>query len=384
MQTFVSRILSIAVLSMALSSGFAQGIAFTSTDWKTTLEKATVENKLIFMDAYTTWCGPCKMLDKQTFNQPEVGEFFNENYINLKMDMEKGEGIALAANYMIQAYPTLLFINGAGEVVHRAVGFHKPEELVALGQLALNPEQRLQTLDRRYQNGDRDPDFLFSYAYTKKQAYSGGYLDPANDYMKSQKDLHTARNLEFIYDFAEYVDDAFFKYMVHKRDIFESHYGRNAVFSKFESVLDDGAFLNAPDWVALQKTIGSIFPGQEERYLLSMKMAHFQANRQQPEFIAAATDYIKGYAGDDADLLNEIAWSFYEWVDDPKALKQAVKWAQKSVKLQSEYHNNDTLAALYAKLGQKSKAMKAGQKAIELAKATGQDYQMTQELLDKL
>ena len=75
------------------------------------------------MDAYTTWCGPCKRMAAEVFTEPEVGRFYNENFINVKIDMEKGEGIELARQYDVYAYPTLLFINGEGELVHRGLGY---------------------------------------------------------------------------------------------------------------------------------------------------------------------------------------------------------------------------------------------------------------------
>ena len=60
----------------------AQGIEFEHLSWAEALEKAQSENKLIFMDAYTVWCGPCKMMAKQTFPDPEAGLFFNATTID--------------------------------------------------------------------------------------------------------------------------------------------------------------------------------------------------------------------------------------------------------------------------------------------------------------
>ena len=78
------------------SSSAQEGIVFSDGTWFQLLEKAKKEDKVIFMDAYTTWCGPCKKMARETFTQKSVGEFYNTNFINVKMDMEKGEGIQLA------------------------------------------------------------------------------------------------------------------------------------------------------------------------------------------------------------------------------------------------------------------------------------------------
>lgn len=110
------------------------GIQFSEAAWKAQLEKAKAENKLVFLDAYTSWCGPCKMLQKNVFTQQAVGDFFNKEFINVKIDMEKGEGPELALQYPLEGYPTLLFIDGDGKVVKKVLGYQSPEQLLAIGQ----------------------------------------------------------------------------------------------------------------------------------------------------------------------------------------------------------------------------------------------------------
>ncbi len=110
------------------------GIQFTSVSFDEALKLAKKEKKNIFLDAYASWCGPCKMLKRNVFPQKEVGDFFNTNFINMAIDMEQGEGPQLARKYNVQAYPTLLFINSKGEVVGTAVGYHQAEELIAVGK----------------------------------------------------------------------------------------------------------------------------------------------------------------------------------------------------------------------------------------------------------
>ncbi|WP_229212825.1 thioredoxin family protein [Dyadobacter soli] len=107
-----------------------KGIQFTEGSWSSILKKAKKENKIIFLDAYTTWCGPCKLLQKNVFTREDVGTVFNGNFINVKMDMESGEGPALLKRYPIEGYPTLFFINGKGKVVKQLLGNQKPEDLI--------------------------------------------------------------------------------------------------------------------------------------------------------------------------------------------------------------------------------------------------------------
>ncbi|MEC3908836.1 thioredoxin domain-containing protein [Tamlana sp. 2201CG12-4] len=142
---------------------FGQGIEFQSYTFDDALAKAKKEDKLIFIDCYTQWCGPCKVLTKSIFPQKEVGDFFNKKFISLKMDMEAGEGINLAKKYTISAYPTLLFLDANGDVIRKEVGMKRADELIKNAKDAANPYNTQEALVKRYANGERDLEFLNLY-----------------------------------------------------------------------------------------------------------------------------------------------------------------------------------------------------------------------------
>ena len=102
--------------------GFCQGIEFEHGTISEVLEKAQQTNKPIFVDVYTTWCGPCKMMDKDIFPLDEVGKVYNTGFICYHLDAEKGEGISFAKKYEVRAYPTYLFIKADGTLFYRALG----------------------------------------------------------------------------------------------------------------------------------------------------------------------------------------------------------------------------------------------------------------------
>lgn len=101
------------------------------------LDKAVAENKLVFVDFYTDWCLPCKMMEKDVFVDKELGLFFNTHFINLKVNAEKGNGINLAQIFEIKAYPTLLFLNEKGQVLERKEGAAYHTELKAIAESAI-------------------------------------------------------------------------------------------------------------------------------------------------------------------------------------------------------------------------------------------------------
>ena len=106
------------------------GIRFETGSLLETLAKARQENKAVFVDCYTSWCGPCKMMSTQVFPDKQAGDFFNPRFISIKIDMEKEEGKELAQKWKINAFPTYLILNPQGEVVYTSRGYIPVEELI--------------------------------------------------------------------------------------------------------------------------------------------------------------------------------------------------------------------------------------------------------------
>ncbi len=128
-----------AVMTSFSKADSGSGIKFS----KLTLEKAQKEaaksKKLVFIDAYTDWCGPCKQMAATTFMDEEVGKLFNKNFVNIKIEMEKdADGPAIAKRYRVSAYPTLLIVDpSGGNLVKMVVGKKSKNELIALAESVL-------------------------------------------------------------------------------------------------------------------------------------------------------------------------------------------------------------------------------------------------------
>jgi thioredoxin 1 len=112
-------------------------IIFIEDQWNEALKQASAQNKYIFVDAYATWCGPCKLLKLTTFKNSKAAVFYNKNFINIAIDMEKGQGPELAAQWGLQAYPTLIIFNSSGKAVLGTVGYIKADDLIRFGEEAL-------------------------------------------------------------------------------------------------------------------------------------------------------------------------------------------------------------------------------------------------------
>lgn len=119
-----------------------RGIQFIEGDWSKALAEAKSQHKLIFLDAYASWCGPCKLLKRNTFPNKDAGEFFNSNFINVAIDMEKGDGPSLAMRYGVNAYPTLIITDADGNIVTYTQGYMKPKQLIDFGNYGLSQKNK--------------------------------------------------------------------------------------------------------------------------------------------------------------------------------------------------------------------------------------------------
>lgn len=111
-----------------------KGIQFFEGTFKQALLKAKDLNRPIFLNVYAKWCGPCKLLKQTTFKDEDVGAYFNANFVNIAIDGETKEGNDLMKKYNIQAYPSLLLIDGNGELKTKTTGYMKPRFLINLGK----------------------------------------------------------------------------------------------------------------------------------------------------------------------------------------------------------------------------------------------------------
>ena len=115
-------ILSLVWILVCATMGFAQGVKFETGTWNDMLAKAKAENKLIFVDVYTQWCGPCKNVAKNVFPQQKMGDVYNKQFINFQIDAESQAGKEFVKKYPVEGYPTFFYINAEGQVINKAVG----------------------------------------------------------------------------------------------------------------------------------------------------------------------------------------------------------------------------------------------------------------------
>ena len=138
---------------------------FESGTWKEILTKAKTENKTIFVDVYTKWCGPCKHVSETVFPQEKLGEYYNSRFINFKIDAESPAGKEFVKTYPVTGYPTFFFIDGNGKVIHKIVGAKDVDGFISEAKMITMYARHggIDNMMAAIKNGTADKELLYDY-----------------------------------------------------------------------------------------------------------------------------------------------------------------------------------------------------------------------------
>ncbi|GGE94809.1 Thioredoxin [Chishuiella changwenlii] len=373
---------------------FGQGIKFEKTTFNETLKKAKEENKLVFLDAYTTWCGPCRIMDENIFPLENIGNFYNSNFINLKIDAEKGEGIDIVKKYNISGYPTLLFINGNGEEIYRSHGGDNEEDFIKLGENALNPSNNLKLLKQKYDDGDRSSELLLKLG---SSIYNTD-IKLAEQIAKMYFEKHLGKKLlddelHFLYKISYHSKSlVLIPILKDKKEEIDAEFGKGYTDNQIYEI----KLKNAKDSSYNTESSSYDYTKLKSIYLgfMDEKDANLNIGRINLEETLNKKDYktyeklaleiYKDYSEVDPMELNQVSWMFYTYVSDKNSLNKAIEWANASLKKNENPSNTYIIANLYNKIGDKRNAKIWIIKSIDLIKVSGQEFPAAQKLLDSL
>jgi len=388
---------SIAAISLFCFTASAQhrSIKFEHTAWKDIKAKAKKENKLIFVDAYTTWCGPCKQMARAVFTNDTAADYYNANFINAKIDMEKGEGLEMAKQYNVACYPNLLFIDGDGNLVHRVAGSMSVSMFVDLGKTAKDDSRNFSYYVKNYEARKTDASFVAAYV----EALSGTCLEPEKELaqyfsLQNEKDLWSETNWNMINNYSNDLNSREFKFLVENKVKLSAEHTEAAVNEKITHVAESSLNtvvrakpFDQAKYDLVKQQIAKLYIPEGRQILFESDLNVAKRNKDWKAYTELAIANVDTYYAKSVNELNSIAWDFYENINDKDALLKAEAWAKQSVDLEATYPNLDTYAALLYKNGKKEEALATANKAIEHAKKEGypaDEYKATSELITKI
>lgn len=369
------------------------GIKFEEGNFASILAKAKKESKPVFIDAYTSWCGPCKLMAKSIFPLATVGDYYNTHFINFKIDMEKGEGLKIAKKYNIKSYPTYLFLDEKGEEIHRTVGYAEENEFIQFAKDANDPNKRLPALKKKFENGESSPEFLKNLAALAGMSDDRTFASKVLERYFSTQSAITSQDITQLMMNIESTEDPLYKVFQNKKEDIIKITSKNdyeefdkgiklksvykKAYNKSTKVLDENYYLTEVQKFLEKK--------EAEKNLQDLKANIALDNKDYKTYEKIMLKMYENYSNVEPMDLGFAAWGFANNdITNKSSIEKAVLWAHKAIEKQPQVIHMLTLARLYNKLGDKKNAKIWAEKSIGLAKTSGHDSSEAEEFLKKL
>lgn len=367
----------------------AQDVQFFQGTWEEAKAKAAAEHKMIFVDAYTYWCGPCKMMDKEKFHSnQEVADLLNKNFISYKVECEHDAGIAFSRKYRVNVYPTMLFFNEHGELLEKKLGYNSDQkEFLDIFQKVMSMDQS-DTYHMDHQQMVMPwPDFYVKrFKDANDSTWKRDKTVDANAWLATQTDLFSEVSWGVMYLYP--LNETYTQYFLDHYDTYKDLYKQEAkdkcsdvMYHYVNRAVDE----KNPELFNKALTMVSTYFSENPANVIFLKWDYYMMLGDW----SALSSLFEGYRKESPEKINinqvnQLAWTFYEQCDDQQILKLALTWFDPYLKDLTDYNALDTYAALLYKTKNYKDAAVWAEKAIQQGKSDKMDVTGTEELLEKI
>ena len=403
-------IIALVLCMPGLTRAQEQGIRFDkSMSWREVVEKATRENKYIYVDVMATWCGPCQAMVKNIFPQKEVGDFYNEHFICVKLQTDKTakddeyvkawhkEVNDICTKAKIKVLPTSLYYNPQGELVHIIPGgMPDAGRFVEAGKIALDENRQIFTCLKKYEAGERDVEFLYELSVNflmlgdKVMARKVG-----NTFWQTitPEERLLDKGIRYAADFFESVDDAMLPLFMDHPERVDAVLGKGvadqkvirAIEAKYINPLMKDS-VNIPDWDGLYRELTERYPKKQEsirKMLLNRKLGYGQRYHNDGLCAAALKELLPICWEEGSEvLIPNYAYELGRKAQDKEAGKIALEWLERTLDETNAYQLLNYADILFLNK-QKGKGLKCVNTALKLTEEGSKLHERAMEMKKK-
>ena len=413
--------------------GFGQyKIRFLEENLEAAKQVAKSEQKKVFVDTYAPWCVPCKKMEV-LFKDPEVADFFNAHFVSVRINMDGSQGKIMHTQYEVVFLPTLLILDADGNIIRKEDRLLTKNELINMGISAIvppktvsppiaeatpEPKEDIQetkisstVIERKpieaepevvvqqepvTEPGEKilyildekgsldDPNYLFNVAYLQLQLNDPNRHKTAKNYLATQQDWSTTKNMNFIYDFLYKTDSELFVYFIENRNSFEKLKGKDEVAMTVDIMTNAKLYQGfpRPNFDEAKELLTFIDYVYGERQAYGYILDRYINERRHENYLKLASEYIDNIDPRDDNVLYQMVKLRSQERMENEDLKDNIKLIKQAIDINgSDYKYFDLLAWLYHKKGMKKKALDAANKALALANENGGDTSGTKNLI---
>ena len=374
MRRTINNIFFLVFLAVAVPSCLlGQGIEFFHGDWEEVLKEAKSQGKPVFVDAYASWCGPCKRMARTTFQDPKVGEYMNEHFIPAKFDMEKAAGIRFGQEFPVQSYPTLFFIDYNGELLLRTVGAKNSDKLLEIAQSVLDNIDYSKDYQEAYEKGNRSPEFILDYVISLNRSGKNSQV-VANNYFREQNpDLSKQINQKVLFHAVQYVDSRLFEMMTERmpeiKQLFSQDEIKNQILQAAKNTVERSIEYRVEEILAeSMATVKEYLPEEHEEFVVVHRLEYYKSIKDKEKYAEAAEEFVDFYFNQDNEKVFDICVECVELFEkDEQFLEFSEKHLKKISRKEDKPMYLQALAQVYFFMNDADKALKYAEKAREMA-----------------
>jgi thioredoxin-related protein len=378
----------IIMLASTITFANENGTKFIEAPWKEVVSKAKEENKLIFVDAYTDWCGWCKVMDKNTFSDSTIAAFLHEYFIPAKFDMEEGDGLKLTMKFGVTSFPSFFVFNTGGRRVFTTVGYQPPEDFIEELKKAVDPQH---WDDAPGVNDKIDLQYPDIYKKSYQEDEDGHRQMPDSteiaEYFAQVKNWQSEINWLVMQRFraGKKYDQIFFDNIDKYYELFYDEDVTNRIYRLLHDRLYEATEEKSEEMLNdIITLVYKYLPERQDETADNCKMTFYERTEDWDNYFITVKDIIDRRGFDDHRTINDYSWKIYENVDNKESIKAAIGWMEVITKESTNWAYWDTYAALLYKEGNYKKAKEIAEKAIKMGKESESKVEETEKLLEKI
>lgn len=384
----MKRIIIILCIAFGTITMHAEKLTIIHENWKEAQQLAKQQNKLIIIDYYTTWCGPCKMFSASLKKNDKLQDELSKNFIMLKYDAEKDKEYNLSKKFHVRAYPTFVIVTADVNYAGRLVGGALQDEESVKRFLDFTNAALQMRDDNSFRKGYNQsltntyPDF-----YTKSMNKEGKFdKDDLAAFWKNNSDYESEVSFAILSSFGG--SDKANDYFLKNKDTYANNFGEVAAKGVADNMFSKKVYaaMKAKDEKMFDeaKEFAIKYTGAKESDLAYTEMRFASAVKNCERFENALAT-LKKNAPKSADGVNSICWMVYKSeCDNPSLLNKATAWMEDLNPLQQDYAFIDTYACLLYKSKKYKEAKTYINRAIAKAKEEGEKYDASTKMLEQI
>ncbi len=309
--------------------------AYFLRDYEEAVAESARTGKPVFLDAYTTWCAPCRQMDGLVFSDPKVEQMLMRRFIPVRMDMETATGKALAKRFGVSVYPTFVVFDADGEL-HRGTGFMHAEALESFAEISIDPHRNYRGSLARYRDGNREPALLATLEkmaidanLPERELYAYQYLLATGDWDSQDASL---RLLRVTHSTATPMFDS----LVSRRRQLNRAYSAPVVDEKINRLVDERLFGHSSiKPKAAKALIARAYPAVADSTYLRYRMRRAREDGKAKRFGKFAIKSQRAYPSSDPEELTELIYVFEEQIPGYQ-VAQVQAWKTREAELREQ------------------------------------------------